>query len=161
MAHLKVSRRTMRQGIVAADALLTWRKPDQAMAQSRAESLVAIGESGPNSLDIHGVGANRPSYAMAWNCYDRLLTFGKKTLPDGTMSYDKDVLAPELAEKWEVAADVGHSNQRRAGAPTTPQARWWAGQSYRSCPTHVPLLRPLPASDRSLSHPNAAPDTRV
>ena len=70
-----------------------------------AASLVAIGESGPNSLDIHEVGANRPSYAMAWNCYDRLLTFGKKTLPDGTVSYDKDVLAPELAEMWEVAAD--------------------------------------------------------
>jgi peptide/nickel transport system substrate-binding protein len=88
MAHVKVSRRTMLQGMVAAAALLPWRTPDSATAQSRAEPLVAIGESGPNSLDIYGVGANRPSYAMAWNCYDRLLTFGKKTLPDGTMSYD-------------------------------------------------------------------------
>jgi peptide/nickel transport system substrate-binding protein len=105
MADVKVSRRTMLQGMASTAVLLTWRAPDHAMAQSRAEALVAIGESGPNSLDIHGVGANRPSYAMAWNCYDRLLTFGKKTLPDGTVSYDKDVLAPELAEKWEVAAD--------------------------------------------------------
>lgn len=34
-----------------------------------------------------------------------MLTFGKTTLSDGTLSYDKDVLAPELAEAWEVAPD--------------------------------------------------------
>ena len=46
MARLKLSRRTMLQGMVAAAALLTWHKPTPAVAQSRAESLVAIGESG-------------------------------------------------------------------------------------------------------------------
>jgi len=133
MADLKVSRRTILQGMMASAALLTWRTPYSAMAQSRAESLVPIGESGPNSLDIHGVGANRPSYAMAWNCYDRLLTFGKKTLPDGTMSYDKDVLAPELAEKWEVAADgmsmTFHLRQDARfhdGRPVTAQDVKWS-----------------------------------
>ena len=133
MADLKVSRRTILQGMMASAALLTWRIPDSAMAQSRAESLVAIGESGPNSLDIHGVGANRPSYAMAWNCYDRLLTFGKKTLPDGTMSSDKDVLAPDLAEKWEVAADgmsmTFHLRQDarfHEGRPVTAQDIKWS-----------------------------------
>ena len=96
MAHSTVSQRTMLQSMVAAAALLTWRPPGTVMAQRRAETLVAIGESGPNCLGIHGVGANRPSYAIAWNCYDRLLTFGRKTLPDGTVSYDREYLAAEL-----------------------------------------------------------------
>ena len=55
-----------------------------ALAQSRNETLLVVTESGPNSLDIHGVGANRPAYGVSWNVYDRLITYGKKTLPDGT-----------------------------------------------------------------------------
>ena len=48
-------------------------------AQARPKDvLVAANEFGPNSLDIHTVGANRPSYAVSWMCYDRLMTFGKK-----------------------------------------------------------------------------------
>src|SRR5205085_9502064 len=35
-----------------------------------------------------------------WNCYDRLMTHDKKTLPDGVESYDRDKFAPELAEDW-------------------------------------------------------------
>ena len=62
-------------------------------------------ESGPNSMDIHGVGANRPSYQASWNLYDRLLTYGVKTLPDGSKMYDYSVLKPELAESWQVAPD--------------------------------------------------------
>ncbi len=76
-----------------------------ALAQSRKETLLAVVEVGPNTLDIHGVGANRPSYQVAWNVYDRLLTFGKKTLPGGAVSYDYTSLKPELAESWQVAAD--------------------------------------------------------
>jgi peptide/nickel transport system substrate-binding protein len=66
---------------------------------------VVLLETGPNSLDIHGVGTNRPAYGTSWNVYDRLLTYGSKTLPDGTGSYDYSVLKPELAESWEVAPD--------------------------------------------------------
>ena len=33
-----------------------------AVAQSRNETLIVVVESGPNSMDIHGVGANRPAY---------------------------------------------------------------------------------------------------
>lgn len=72
---------------------------------ARKETLLIINETGPNSLDIHGVGANRPSYGVAWNAYDRLLTYGKKKLPNGVMSYDYTKLEPELAESWEVAKD--------------------------------------------------------
>lgn len=70
------------------------------LAQDRRETLVVVTEVGPNSMDIHGVGANRPSYGLSWNVYDRLMTSGKKTLPDGTVMYDYSVLEPELAFPW-------------------------------------------------------------
>ena len=76
-----------------------------ALAQDRRETLLVVTEVGPNSMDIQGVGANRPSYGLSWNVYDRLLTYGKKTLPDGTAAYDYSVLEPELASSWQVAPD--------------------------------------------------------
>jgi len=76
-----------------------------AFADARSETLLIVNEFGPNSLDIHGVGTNRPGYGVAWNCYDRLMTYGKRTLADGTASYDFKKLEPELAESWQVAAD--------------------------------------------------------
>ena len=74
-----------------------------ALAQSRGETLVVLVEFGPNSMDIHGVGANRPSHGLSWNVYDRLLTYGKKALPGGTATYDYGVLEPELATSWQCA----------------------------------------------------------
>jgi peptide/nickel transport system substrate-binding protein len=76
-----------------------------AEAQARAETLLVVQELGPNSLDMQGVGSNQTVNGLSWNCYDRLLTYASKTLPDGTLSYDREKLAPELAESWEVAAD--------------------------------------------------------
>ena len=60
-----------------------------AKAQSRKETLLLVTENGPNNLDIHGVGTNRPGYEASWNCYDRLITHPTKTQPDGSLSYDK------------------------------------------------------------------------
>lgn len=74
-------------------------------AAGRQDTLLVVVESGPNSLDIHGLGANRPSYGASWNSYDRLLTYGVKTLADGTRMYDYTKLEGELAERWELAAD--------------------------------------------------------
>jgi len=71
-----------------------------ARAQSRQETLLVVTEYGPNNFDIHGVGTNRPGYEVSWNCYDRLMSHGTKTLPDGTLSYDRDKFTPELAEDW-------------------------------------------------------------
>lgn len=80
--------------------------PLAAAAQARPKDvLVVANEFGPNSLDIHTVGANRPSYGVSWLCYDRLMTYGKKTLPDGRVMYDIDKLEPELAESWKIAPD--------------------------------------------------------
>ncbi|MEI4472175.1 ABC transporter substrate-binding protein [Frigidibacter sp. MR17.24] len=69
------------------------------------DALVAVSAQTINSLDLHRTGTNRASYAIAVNCYDRLLTFGSKTLADGSLSYDFTKLEPELAESWEVSPD--------------------------------------------------------
>ena len=88
-------------GGLAAGAL-----PAAAQAQARPKDvLVVANEFGPNSLDIHTVGANRPAYGVSWLCYDRLMTYGKKTLPDGRVTYDRNKLEPELAESWQMAPD--------------------------------------------------------
>ena len=76
-----------------------------AQAQSRSETLVVLVEFGPNSMDIHGVGANFRTYGASWNLYDRLLTHGTKTLADGSRSYDHATLRPELAASWHLAPD--------------------------------------------------------
>jgi peptide/nickel transport system substrate-binding protein len=86
---------------VAASALAA----GQAQAQDRKETLVMANEFGPNMLDIHGLGANRPTYGVAWNVYDRLMTYGRKKLPDGSTMYDYSKLEPELAERWKPDAD--------------------------------------------------------
>jgi len=79
--------------------------PRVVFAQTRAETLVVVQELGPNSLDMQGVGSNQTVNGLSWNCYDRLLSYTAKTLPDGTPSYDRATLAPELAESWKVADD--------------------------------------------------------
>ncbi len=91
--------------ILALSLLTTIAPAATVSAQSRTETLLVVTESGPNSMDIHGVGANRPAYQASWNLYDRLMTYGVKTLPDGSKMYDYNVLKPELAESWTVAPD--------------------------------------------------------
>src|ERR1700682_6397530 len=73
-----------------------------AKAQSRAETLLIISESGPNNIDIHGVGTNVPGYEVSWNCYDRLISHEMKTLPNGTQYYDKDKFKMELADDMKL-----------------------------------------------------------
>lgn len=70
-----------------------------------AQTLVVVMGGTINSLDIHRSGTNRPSYQVAVNCYDRLVTFGTKRLEDGSLSYDYDNLQPELATAWEISDD--------------------------------------------------------
>ncbi len=92
---------------VAASFAGTTMIPLDALAQSdrRKELLIVANETGPNSLDIHTVGANRPAYGVSWICYDRLMTFGSKKLPNGQLTYDYTKLEPELAESWVVSKD--------------------------------------------------------
>jgi peptide/nickel transport system substrate-binding protein len=73
-----------------------------AKAQSRQETLLVVSESGPNNIDIHGVGTNVPGYEVSWNCYDRLISHEMKTLPNGAQYYDRDKFKMELAEDMNV-----------------------------------------------------------
>jgi peptide/nickel transport system substrate-binding protein len=73
-----------------------------AKAQSRQETLLIVSESGPNNLDIHGVGTNVPGYEVSWNCYDRLISHEMKTLPNGTQYYERDKFKLELADDMNI-----------------------------------------------------------
>jgi peptide/nickel transport system substrate-binding protein len=124
-------RRFLHSGTAAAAAGAL---PIAARAQARPKDvLVVANEFGPNSLDIHTVGANRPSYGVSWLCYDRLMTYGKKTLPDGRVVYDRNKLEPELAESWQIAPDgnsVTFKLRRNAkfhdGTPVTAKDVKWS-----------------------------------
>jgi peptide/nickel transport system substrate-binding protein len=124
-------RRFLHSGTAAA-ALGTLPLAGRAQARPKDVLLVA-NEFGPNSLDIHTVGANRPSYGVSWLCYDRLMTYGKKTLPDGRVVYDRNKLEPELAESWQIAPDgnsVTFKLRRNAkfhdGTPVTAKDVKWS-----------------------------------
>jgi len=104
-----LSRRTFLKGTGAAGAISAGMLPflkhiPAAHAQGDGVVVVATGET-INSLDLHRTGTNRPSYQIAVNCYDRLVSFGTKTMPDGSLSYDYSVIRPDLAESWTISED--------------------------------------------------------
>ena len=66
--------------------------------------IVAIGDT-ITTLDVHRTGLSRASYQISVNAYDRLLGFGTKTNPDGSVNYDSTKLHGELAESFEVSPD--------------------------------------------------------
>lgn len=74
-----------------------------ASAASNGVLVVAMGQT-INSLDIHRKGTNRPSYQVAVNVYDRLVSFGTKTTAAG-LSYDYTTIEPEVAESWVISDD--------------------------------------------------------
>src|SRR5437660_982512 len=73
-----------------------------AQAQGRQETLLIVSESGPNNIDIHGVGTTVPGYEVSWNCYDRLISHEMKTNENGTPYYDRDRFKMELADDMNV-----------------------------------------------------------
>jgi len=73
-----------------------------AKAQARQETLLVVSESGPNNIDIHGVGTNVPGYEVSWNCYDRLISHEMKTLSNGSQYYERDKFKMELADDMKV-----------------------------------------------------------
>jgi peptide/nickel transport system substrate-binding protein len=76
-----------------------------ALGQSRATTLRVVQEALPNTLDPAGLAGNPRTNGYSWNTYDRLITFGKQTLPNGTESYDYNKLEPELAESFSESSD--------------------------------------------------------
>src|SRR6201993_2616127 len=102
-----------------------------ARADARSETLLVVTEGGPNNLDIHGVGTNRPGYEASWNCYDRLISHETKTLADGSLSYDRDKFKMELAEDMNVGdMSVTFKLKKNAkfhdGAPVTAKDVKWS-----------------------------------
>ncbi len=93
---LKSAGAVVASGAVTAPAI--W---SPAKAQARQETLLIVSESGPNNIDIHGVGTNVPGYEVSWNCYDRLISHEMKTV-NGTPYYDRDRFKMELAEDMNV-----------------------------------------------------------
>ncbi|MGH8636759.1 MAG: ABC transporter substrate-binding protein [Burkholderiales bacterium] len=128
-----MKRREFMTRSAAAAAGLVVPLPLRARSDRRKELLVVANETGPNSLDIHTVGANRPAYGVSWVCYDRLLTFGRKQLADGSSMYDHTKLEPELAESWQVASDgmsatfkLRKDAKFHDGAPVTARDVKWS-----------------------------------
>ncbi len=92
-------------GAAEGAGLLPLLKYLPAEAAAGRDTLVVVIGNGPNSMDIHRKGTNRPSYQVAVNIYDRLVTYGRKKLPDGNVMYDYQKIEPELAESWSFAPD--------------------------------------------------------
>ena len=105
--------------------------PRFARAQSATDILVLISEAGANSVDPHTPGANRGSFEVAWNCYDRLLSLEVERDENGTEHANATKPAPELAEEWD---DSGHSVTFKLrkdatfhdGAPVTAKDVKWS-----------------------------------
>ena len=105
-----------------------------ALAQSAGSMVRVLTDGAPNTLDPDGNGLNRYSYNIAWNVYDRLVTFGKKALPDGkSFIYDYQQIVSQLAESFETSADgtklTFHLRQNATfhdGSPVTARDVKWS-----------------------------------
>jgi peptide/nickel transport system substrate-binding protein len=83
-------------GTVSA-GLASLAMPHVAKGQSASQTLFLISESGANSVDPHTTGANRGSYEVAWNCYDRLLSLKVEKDANGVDHANATKPVPELA----------------------------------------------------------------
>ncbi len=107
--------------------------PIAVRAETPKDVLIEVGEHGPNSLDPMTPAANELSQLVAWQIYDRLVTHGMKTLPDGKVTYDANKIEPELATSWELSDDgktmVFHLRKDATfhdGSPVTAQDVKWS-----------------------------------
>ncbi|WP_404401928.1 ABC transporter substrate-binding protein [Pelagibacterium halotolerans] len=101
---MSISRRSFLQTGAALMAGLPFARAIPAMAAPLDTLVIATGQT-INSLDLHRTGTNRPSYQVAINCYDRLISFGSKELEDGSLSFDYSKIEPELAQSWTISED--------------------------------------------------------
>jgi peptide/nickel transport system substrate-binding protein len=116
--------------MAAGSALLAPAVWSPAKAQSRRDTLLIVSESGPNNLDIHGVGTNVPGYEVSWNCYDRLISHEMKVI-NGTAYYDRDKFKMELADDMVIGdMSVTFKLKKNAtfqdGSPVTAKDVKWS-----------------------------------
>ena len=121
----------LRAGALGA-SVLPFLKVLPASAATGDVLVVAMGQT-INSLDIHRSGTNRPSYQVAVNVYDRLVSFGTKTTPEGGLSYDYETIEPEIAESWTISDDgltmtfkLRENGRFHDGSPITAQDVKWS-----------------------------------
>jgi peptide/nickel transport system substrate-binding protein len=115
----------------ASAGLASLALPHLAKGQSAGRALLVISESGANSVDPHTPGANRGSYEVGWNCYDRLVSLQIEKDENGVDHANATKPAPELAEEWN---DSGHSVTFKLrknatfhdGAPVTAKDVKWS-----------------------------------
>lgn len=109
-------------GVATGASMLPFLRFLPAEAAGGKDTLVVVVGHGINSLDLHRKGTNRPSYQVTVNIYDRLVRFGVKTLPDGSLAYDSTKVEPEVAESWSTSED-GKSLTFKI----SPKAKFWDG----------------------------------
>ena len=148
----------------ATAAVMTAPYIHPARAQDRNDTLLTLSESGPNNLDIMGVGTNRPGYEASWNTHDRLVTFGSKPDANGVDHYDYTKIEPELAESWDLhdmsVTFTLRSRQvylpggpRPASRPASASSSTPRARARRISPSSTPMAftRRKPASARVCS----------
>lgn len=102
-----------------------------ANANPRLETLLVISETGPNNLDIHGVGTNVSGYEVSWNCYDRLISHEMRNGEEGFPVYDRDKFKLELAEDMKIEENSVTFKIKKGvtfhdGAPLTAKDVKWS-----------------------------------
>lgn len=127
-----ISRRDLLAGSILSPILVA-ASSRAAFAKTPSDVLVVVGEQGTNSLDTMVPVANDYSRMVNWQVYDRLVTHGAKTLPDGTVTYDVTKVEPELAESWEILDDgktfIFHLRKNASfhdGSPVTANDVKWS-----------------------------------
>ena len=125
----------------------------QAVAQTRAETLLIAVEAGQNSLDPQGLGVNQATFGVTWMVYDRLVAFGVKDLDGqegngGGRTYDFNTIVPELAQSWLVASDglsitftLREGAKFHNGAPVTAADVKWSLDRAIANPAPASQLR--------------------
>jgi peptide/nickel transport system substrate-binding protein len=102
-----------------------------APAQSRKDTLLTLSESGPNNLDVMGVGTNAQSSEASWNTYDPLISYAVKKDANGNDHYGPEKFAPELAASWDLGYMLVTFKLRKDvkfhdGAPVTARDVKWS-----------------------------------
>jgi peptide/nickel transport system substrate-binding protein len=97
-------REFIKLGLAASAVTSLGFEPHQiASAQGRDGTLRVLAEGVANSLDSMATGNNREALSLAWNVYDRLLTFDRAPFPGGGFVSEYFKLKPQLAESWTVS----------------------------------------------------------
>jgi peptide/nickel transport system substrate-binding protein len=126
---MAIKRRDFLRTMPAGLASLAIARPAKAQPTNRVVLLVS--ESGANSVDPHTPGANRGSYEVAWNCYDRLLSLTIEKDANGVDHANATKPTPELAEEWnDSGRSVTFKLRKNAtfhdGAPVTAKDVKWS-----------------------------------